>query len=52
MTISVRMDPLLEREPELVAKRKGVTKSQFVIEAVEWTHRAAGRSPIRRKNPN
>ena len=35
MTISVRMDPLLERELELVAKRKGVTKSQFVIEAVE-----------------
>ena len=40
MTISVRMDPLLERELELVAKRKGVTKSQFVIEAVE---RALGR---------
>ena len=35
MTISVRMDPLLERELELVAKRKGVTKSQFVIQAVE-----------------
>lgn len=40
MTISVRMDPLLERELELVAKKKGVTKSQFVIEAVE---RALGR---------
>ncbi len=40
MTISVRMDPMLERELELVAKRKGVTKSQFVIEAVE---RALGR---------
>lgn len=40
MTLSVRMDPLLERELELVAKRKGVTKSQFVIEAVE---RALGR---------
>ena len=40
MTISVRMDPLLERELELVAKRKGVTKSQFVIAAVE---RALGR---------
>lgn len=40
MTISVRMDPLLERELELAAKRKGVSKSQFVIEAVE---RALGR---------
>jgi RHH-type rel operon transcriptional repressor/antitoxin RelB len=40
MTISVRMDPLLERELELVAKRRGVSKSQFVIEAVE---RALGR---------
>lgn len=42
MTISVRMDRLLEHELELVAKRKGVTKSQFVfvIEAVE---RALGR---------
>ena len=40
MTISVRIDPLLERELELVAKRKGLTKSQFVIEAIE---RALGR---------
>ena len=40
MAISVRMDPLLERELELVARKKGVTKSQFVIEAVE---RALGR---------
>ncbi len=43
MTISVRMDPLLERELELAAKRQGVTKTQFVIGAVE---RALGR-----KNP-
>lgn len=35
MTISVRMDPLLEKELELAAKRQGVTKSQFVIDAVE-----------------
>lgn len=35
MAISVRMDPLLENELTLAAKRKGVTKSQFVIEAVE-----------------
>ncbi len=40
MTISVRMDPLLERELELAAKRQGLTKSQFVIDAVE---RALGR---------
>ena len=43
MVMSVRMDPLLERELELAAQRKGVSKSQFVIEAVE---RALGR-----KNP-
>lgn len=35
MTISVRMGPLLEKELELAAKRQGVTKSQFVIDAVE-----------------
>ena len=34
------MDPLLERELEFVARKKGVTKSQCVIEAVE---RALGR---------
>lgn len=43
MAVSVRMDPLLEKELELAARRKGVTKSQFIIEAVE---RALGR-----KNP-
>jgi len=43
MAVSVRMDPLLERELELAAKRLGVTKSQFIIDAVE---RALGR-----KNP-
>ena len=43
MAVSVRMDPLLERELELAAKRKGMTKSQFIIEAVE---RSLGR-----KNP-
>lgn len=43
MTISVRMDPLLEKELELAAKRQGLTKSQFVVDAVE---RALGR-----KNP-
>jgi hypothetical protein len=40
MAISVRMDPLLEKELELTAKRQGVTKSQFIIDAVE---RALGR---------
>lgn len=43
MTVSVRMDPLLERELELAAKRQGITKSQFIIDAVQ---RALGR-----KNP-
>ena len=40
MAVSVRMDPLLERELELAASRQGVTKSQFIIDAVE---RALGR---------
>lgn len=40
MAVSVRMDPLMEKELELAAKRKGVTKSQFIIDAVE---RALGR---------
>ena len=35
MAISVRMDPLLEKEMALAAKRKGLTKSQFVINAVQ-----------------
>lgn len=43
MAVSVRMDPLMEKELELAAKRQGVTKSQFIIAAVE---RALGR-----KNP-
>lgn len=43
MAISVRMDSLLEKELELTAKRLGLTKSQFIINAVE---RALGR-----KNP-
>ena len=40
MAISVRMDPLLEQALTLAAKRLGVTKSQFIIDAVE---RALGR---------
>ena len=35
MAISVRVDPLLDRELELAAKRQGITKSLFVIAAVE-----------------
>ena len=35
MTVSVRMDPLMEKELEQAAKRRGITKSQFIIEAVE-----------------
>jgi RHH-type rel operon transcriptional repressor/antitoxin RelB len=34
------MDPLMEKELELTARRQGITKSQFIIEAVE---RALGR---------
>ncbi len=40
MAVSVRMDPLLEKELELAARRQGITKSQFIIDAVE---RALGR---------
>ena len=43
MAVSVRMDPLLEEQLTQAAKRQGVTKSQFIINAVE---RALGR-----KNP-
>ena len=43
MAVSVRMDPLLEKQLEQAAKRRGVTKSQFIIDAVE---RSLGR-----KNP-
>ena len=43
MAVSVRMDPLLEIELAQAAQRQGVTKSQFIIAAVE---RALGR-----KNP-
>ena len=43
MAVSVRMDPLLEKQIEQAAKRQGITKSQFIIDAVE---RALGR-----KNP-
>lgn len=40
MAVSVRMDPLLEKQLDAAAKRRGITKSQFIIEAVE---RALGR---------
>jgi RHH-type rel operon transcriptional repressor/antitoxin RelB len=40
MALSVRMDPLLEKELELAAQRQGISKSQFIINAVE---RALGR---------
>lgn len=43
MAVSVRLEPMLEKELELTAKRMGVTKSQFIISALE---RALGR-----KNP-
>ena len=40
MAVSVRLDPLMEKELELSAKRQGITKSQFIIAALE---RAIGR---------
>lgn len=40
MAVSLRMDPLLEKELDLAAKRRGISKSQFIVEAVE---RALGR---------
>ena len=43
MAVSVRMDPLLEIELQQAAERQGISKSQFIIAAVE---RALGR-----KNP-
>jgi HicB family len=43
MAVSVRINPLLEKELELAAQKQGITKSQFIIQAVE---RALGR-----KNP-
>ena len=43
MAVSVRMDPLLEKELEQAARRQGITKSQFIVDAVQ---RALGR-----KNP-
>ena len=35
MAVSVRLEPLLEKELELAAKRLGVTKSQFIVSALE-----------------
>jgi hypothetical protein len=40
MAVSVRMDPLLEIELQQAADRQGISKSQFIIAAVE---RALGR---------
>jgi hypothetical protein len=41
MAVSVRMQPFLEKELELIARQQGITKSQFIIDAVE---RALGRA--------
>lgn len=43
MSVSVRLEPLLEKELELAAKRLGVTKSQFIVSALE--------KALKRKNP-
>lgn len=41
MAVSVRLEPLLEKELELTAKRMGITKSQFIVSALE---KALGRN--------
>jgi RHH-type rel operon transcriptional repressor/antitoxin RelB len=43
MAVSVRMDPLLERQLEQAARRQGLTQSQFIVNAVERA--------LDRKNP-
>ena len=43
MAVSVRLEPTLEKELELTARRMGMTKSQFIVSALE---KALGR-----KNP-
>ena len=43
MAVSVRLDPLLEKDLELAAKRLGLTKSQFIVNALE--------KALERKNP-
>jgi predicted DNA-binding protein len=35
MAVSVRMDPTLELQLDQAAKQRGITKSQFIIDAVE-----------------
>lgn len=35
MAVSVRLEPLLEKELDLAVKRLGVTKSQFIIASLE-----------------
>jgi predicted DNA-binding protein len=40
MAVSVRMDPRLEQELQQAASLRGITKSQFIVDAVE---RALGR---------
>jgi RHH-type rel operon transcriptional repressor/antitoxin RelB len=43
MAVSVRMDPLLEKDLELAARKRGITKSQFIVDAV--------RHALGRQNP-
>lgn len=44
MAVSVRMAPLLEKQLEQAAKRQGLTKSQFIINAVERA--LGGKNPL------
>ena len=43
MAVSVRMENFLERELELAAQRRGISKSQFIIDAVERARVLSGR---------
>lgn len=43
MAVSVRLEPLLDKELALAAKRLGVSKSQFIVSALEQA--------LGRKNP-
>ncbi len=43
MAVSVRLEPLLEKELALAARRLGVSKSQFIVSALEQA--------LGRKNP-
>ena len=42
MAMSVRLDPTLETRVEQESRRLGITKSEFVKDALEWSLRCIG----------